>query len=724
MTRRGAVRLPAPAPVRAIAVKAMFNSFNRLLPVILIGFFVVLSLAADIAPAKKFYFVYETEGMKPFFRLETTDFRGPLPLCPVTYSYSSLPYLLLLKAVHANVADRLLSLRLVSVLTGSAGLICFYLIGKSLLSRSAALVGAFFLVANPAFLETARAFGYVSLSHMTALLAFLFAVIAGRGKKWWLWVLFSAVSSYLLLYLYAPMRLATIPLIILCFVVSGKGWWRKILIYGGVFIGILIGVGFFQSRSVGLVSRILQSNYSDEYIGSETSPVVIEQLARHVKMNIPVLFGYLLNLKRTVFTTGWAPAAQNSRLFHSAYIPFWIIGLIVCGCRRRRGDIIVLLMLAFFAFSKLPSNGIWPRRMIDILYPLALLAGVGVTAAYSYLARVLSPGPRRIAALLVLCGFLLASGFFEIKHFLFELSRPQYDVPSETLSRIADFLLERLENNQMVVFPYDEHPYLVGNKYLANRLREDHLIRSAPPFPGILLRYMQWSLTTGMPLTVVYRAPISEDYSSAIAWANENFPGAIAISGIPGSDFAVFTFSPPASVSPNLIASKKPRIQLSGGPVLEPRPFAADEIYFDFVSYISFDVEIRPSREGEAPWLVFDFGMENRRIPRVLLAAPPGDAISSRPDLFIREAVISAGSDGVNWEVLGRIKGDKVTRRAFHSYQWLFPGDRPFRYYRLEFFADGGRPARSVFLDELGLYESENLLTGVSRSKRIVLCDG
>ncbi len=698
-------------------MKKVFSKLERLLPVLLILLFVVLALAADRTPAKKILFSTETKAVWTFFRFDSVDLRSPLPDAVVAYPWQSIPYMLLLRTVHSLVPDRLAASRLTSIISASAGLVLIYLIARMLTSRLAAIAALFFLVTGSAYVETARAFGYVSFSHAAALLAVFFAVTAEvRGGRW-LWVSLSAASSYLLLHVYAPMRITAIPLIGLIYLTSGRDRWRRLLLFTGVFLVLVVGVGLLQRGGPGLILRIFQFGRWDEYIGDETRPFIASQLVKHLREHIPVVLGYLFNLKRVVFTTQWTPGAEYSRLYHSAYIPFWVIGLAVCLFRRRRGDVIVLMMLGTLILSRMASHGIWPRRIVDILYPLALLVGIGVTAAYSWLARFSAGRTRGVLAPVLIGGYLLAAGLGEVRHFLLEISPPPRAVSAETLSEIGDFLAARLERNHMVTFPYYCHPYVTGNRYLVNRLQEEQIVRSvnltgpegiAPSLSEMLTRYMAASILTGKPLTFIHCTPIAEDFREGIDWARRNFPGAVTVFEIAGGDFEVLTFAPPPGLSPNLIASERPGIRLSGGPEPRPRPFPKEQINFDYWRRASFDVEIRPDRAGGATWMVLDFGEGNRRVPRALLAAPPGDNITVRPALFLRQAVISASSDGREWEVLGRMGGDRVDHRPGRSYRWPVPGDRPFRYYCLEFFDDEGKPAESVRLVNLWLLESEN----------------
>lgn len=690
---------------------------ERLLPVLLILLFVVLALAADRTPAKKILFSTETKAVWTFFRFDSVDLRNPLPDAVVAYPWQSIPYMLLLRTVHSVVPDRLQASRLASVLAAAAGLVFIYLIARMLTSRWAAAAALFFLVTGSAYVETARAFGYVSFSHAASLLAVLLAVTAEvRGGRW-LWVSLSAAASYLLLHVYAPMRVTAIPLIGLIYLTSGRDRWRKLLLFAGVFLSLVVGIGMFQRGGPGLILRIFQFGRWNEYIGDETTPFIAAQLVKHLREHTPVVLGYLFNLKRVVFTTQWTPGAEYSRLFHSAYIPFWIIGLIVCLIRRRRGDAIVLLMLFALVLSRMVSHGIWPRRFVDVLYPLALLVGVGVTAVFSWMMRFLPGSFRRILPPVLLGGFLLSVGFSEVRHFLSVVSRPPREVSAATLSGIGDFLFGRLEEDHLVTFPYYCHPYVTGNRYLVNRLREEQIVRSvnltgppgsAPSLSEMLTRYMAASILTGKTLTFIHCTPIAEDFREGMDWASQHFPGSVTVSGIADGDFEVLTFTPPVDASPNLIASEKPAIRLSGGPEPAPRPFPKKQINFDYWRRASFDVEIRPDQKGGATWMIIDFGEGNLRVPRALLAAPPGDNITVRPELFIRQAVISASVDDRNWEVLGRVRGDRVTHHPGRSYRWPLAGDRPFRYYRLEFFDDAGRPADSVRLLNLWLLESEN----------------
>ena len=669
----------------------------RMLPVILVGMFIFLALAADLTPAKKYYFNTQRTVVETFSRLEDLDFRSPLPFCGVCSYHESLPYMVLLKTVHSFIPDRLFSLRLVSVFSGAAGLVIFYLIGKSLLSRPAALVAVYFLATNAAYLETARSYGYLSLSYAIALLTVLFGVWGCLKEHWQPWVILSAVSGYLLLYLYAPMRITAIPLVVAGYFISGEERWRKILIFGVVFAVLLFGFSLWQRSENGLISSIFQGDRWEEYGGTA------------IVRNLQPLTGYLFNLGRTTFATD----TEGSRLYHSVYLPFWIIGLLVCLLRRRRGHIILLLLMGLIALTRLPTHRLTPRRIVDILYPLALLTGLGMTAAVEYLSRLCTR--KRIYQAVLAAGylFLAGAGLIEVRHFFRDLSRPPHPVTTDELARLADSVLDKVNRYRLIFFPYEDLPYVHGNRYLVNRLTPDRKSIWIPT--GYLQGMMEGVTHTNQSFMVVYHRPMPEGFSRAVTWAREHFPESISVYDVPDSSFGLIGFIAPDSISPNLIASLRPRVLISGGKMPEFHSFvvAEEPVY---------DVEMLTAEAGEPPWIIFDFGEDNRKIPRVLVASPPRDQISARPDLFIREAVISAGSDGENWEELGRLRGDRVTRRPFVAYQWTFPGDRPWRYYRLTFFEQDGRPARSAGLYNLGLYESERHPPAVFHGER--LADG
>ncbi len=668
-----------------------------------IGLFVVLALSAEVWPAKKFYFFTEAKGMEVFFRLDNLNFRAPLPGATSTMHYESLPYLLLLKMVRYLISDRLMCMRLVSIFAGIVILICIYLICKLLFSRTVALVALYFLVTNPAFLETARAYGYHSLSHMVAILAILFAIISGRQRFWWWWVSFSAFACCLLLYLYAPLRMATIPLVVVWYVLSGKGWWQKTLLFCGIFGILVIAIGVSQQEKASLISQVLITKFSHEYASANDKVVDINRFLEHLTRNFPILLGYLLNLKRTAF----ASYVKTSRILAAIYVPFWIIGLVICGFSRRREHIIVLLMLDFFVLPLLPAKALPPRRIIIVLYPLALAIGLGVTSVYSYLIRVLSGKPWSRLAPTILVAFLLAAGLFDIRHYIFELSRPQYEVSSENLSKIANFILERAGEDPFVIL-YDCAPYVWGNKYLSNRINR-YLMSMEYTLP--IEEYIRISMIVVMnehrPLRVLFHNPPPKGLARAITWAKGHFPESSLSFQISDTEFYVFYFMPPPSISPNLLFSEGPELRLSAGGTGSKETVLNNFIDGDASSW----VEISPSRDGETPQVLFDFGSDNERIPRVILAVPAD--YPPRPELFIQKAVVSASSDGDVWETLRKIKGEKSPRVGTWC-QWTLPGERPYRYYRVEFYGDDGRPAQSTVLGDLGLYESQrNIFQGI-----------
>lgn len=685
--------------------KPFFSIFNRLLPVLLIGLFIILAIAADVWPAKNYYFYSQLCVLETFARLDDFNWTRAFPF-NAGYNYAeSLPYLLFLKTIQCASSDRLLCMRLTSIAAGTATLIFIYLICNSLFSGIIALLVLFFLVTNPAFLETARAYGYMSLSHMFGILALLFAIISVRNRRWWLWVSLSAFAASLLIYLYAIVRIAVVPLIMAWYLISGRRGWRKLLLFSGAVVLILFAVVILYQVPARDIPKILFTNGYHEYAGGKDSYIDINNLLKHINRNTYTILGYIFCWRRSEFGTD----ISRSRLLNSVYLPLWIIGLITCGFKRRPGHIFAILMLLFFVLAPLPAGASPPRHIILVFYPLALLIGIGVYESYLYFIHFSSSKTGKRIVLMMFSIFFLGIGFFDVRYFLFQLSRPKYNVSNEQMFTIAEYILSQ-ENNPMISYSEECLKYVLGNKYLINKLNMGRVMDTTK------LKFMHCiyaTLEAGNPLLYVHKYPVSEDFRQGIDWTKNQFPENCFISQIPNTELFIFNFSIPDSFSPNLLVSEHPEIRLSAGTIEDRWSYINNFTDGDPTT----EVEIMPSLEDTPPWMILDFGNINKKVPRVIGATMADDNLNSAQ--YFRDIIISTSQNRKDWEILCRLKGEYNPRPGIW-YQWSIPGDRPFQYYRLEFYEADGRPSHLVVIGNFGLFESKRHLLNLIHPEMII----
>ncbi len=81
---------------------------------------------------------------------------------------------------------------------------------------------------------------------------------------------------------------------------------------------------------------------------------------------------------------------------------------------------------------------------------------------------------------------------------------------------------------------------------------------------------------------------------------------------------------------------------------------------------------------GGTAWVTVDFGEENRKTVRALMALPRHDL----PRQFFRTAELFGSNDGEDWELVSEISQGRVPESAAWR-KWKFDNDRAWRYYRL-----------------------------------------
>lgn len=444
-------RISDPAPIRLLRRQAVAP--------VLIGLFVVLAFSADLIwPSRKSYFATYTYGFKNFTVLHPvpadsffTPGGGGQEL------YSPL-YMSLLRAVYAVIPHRLAAMRVLSVICGALILLVIYRTAVRLFSPATAAVFLFLLATSPIYVESMRAFGYQSLSHLAVALTIFLATKSSLSAA-----AGAAVTVAATLTLYVTARpVAAFP--ILFFALDLGKRWKNLLLYLAVFTFAITAAGLFEGKPLSYPWGYLTS--PEEQAG--LWPVVegkvrTDYLKEHLGRNAALAAGYLLNLNRRPF----ADRESSSRLFNPLYTPFFILGLVAVWFQKREGAKTILLTLFLFFLLPLASREIQPRRVLMGIYPLYLLIVLGMGFIYRLLVR-----RSRVLGFLSLAG-LAAAGLWDLNEFVFRVSRPRLGYGRAELKAAAAFIRSEWKEVSHIRYFKEIDELIMGNPYFATRPEPD-----------------------------------------------------------------------------------------------------------------------------------------------------------------------------------------------------------------------------------------------------------
>lgn len=531
---------PAGLPSRRLLPGRVFG--HPLAALVLIGVFILLTVVPDLVwPSRKSYFATYTCDFKNFTVLHQV-WAGSLfaPGGGGQEPYSP-PYMLLLRGAYALVPHRLAAMRVLSVIAAAAVLYFLCRTVSVLLSPASAGLFLLLLATSPVYLESMRAFGYVSLSHLAVVLTIYFTVASRKPLA----PAAAAAAAFTTLSLYVATRpVAVFP--VLFYLLDWKQSWKRLLLYLAVLVCLVSAAGLAENRSLVYPWKYFSSPEEQAGIWPVTDGRVdLGVLSSNLTGNLRRAAGYLLNLDRQPF----ADRESSSRLFNPVYTPFIFLGLAGIWFRKREGRNAILILLFLFFLLPLASREIQPRRILVSLYPLYLLIVLGFNLAYRLVIR------RRPLFVGLALAVLLAVGLWDVYEFVFRVSRPRLNYSRSELKAVARFV----EDNWTVV-PHiryykeiDElimgNPYFIPRPELVSEVANIFAEERRDPRRTLEI----FSTEVGDDLIYLYTDPPRRVDPETIEWAEKTFGKLVGKGVVPGTENLYFLRADLSRAAPDLI---------------------------------------------------------------------------------------------------------------------------------------------------------------------------
>ena len=673
---------------------------------ILISYFIFIAFLADgLWINKNSYFATYTCSFKNFTILHPVPYHSWYSTGGSGQEDRSLPYMALLRFFYLIVPDRILSLRITSVLVTALSLFFLYQFARLLFSPRIGLVFTFLLVTSPIYLEGMRAFGYQALTHLVVAVAAYLVVAAGRGKKFVLKMILLGLCGALVMTLYVGGRLIIIfP--ILFFGLYLRKYWRRLLAFlASLLVFFILGQIIFGGPLLNFKESLYApSEQSGIWVTNEGkfSPTLLQT---HLQDNLPRAAGYLLNLERKPF----ADRDSASRLFNIVYTPFLLLGFGVCLYRRKEKDAFVLLLFLLFFAVPMASKEIQPRRILFSIYPIYLLITIGLWSTYNFFARVVSTRVFRRFIGVTFLLFLIACGGYDLFEFLFKVARPAYNLPPEKLKRVAEFITAKQKEVPHIRYYKLIDNLIMGNPYFARHPKADRTVANIFGEERDNMRSSLLTFTTavGEDMLYLYPIPASPRTRNGIKWAKKNIPTLFTDSVIPGTGIG-YAMVESGRVGANILfrEGEKLRIETSGNFSVkrDKKGDGAGEesLYSDLIdgrpatSWVAF-----PQDSAESIWLVFDFGPQNEQVARTLSFRRSREHL----EWIFKEAAFFGSNDQKKWEEFPVRKSDKTPEWI----RWDIIDPVPRRYYKFEIFLDKGEEKHNpIALSDLIIFDRKN----------------
>ncbi len=638
----------------------------------LLLWFVIASFLPDLLwPSRKCYFAVANESFQCFTTLHPVPWKEWHCLGGSGQEDTSLPYMALLRLVYAVAGDRILSLRIVSVLAALLTLYLFYRTARRLFSPAPALIFLFLLVTSPIYLESMRAFGYQSLSHLAVALAVWLLVSSLSARPAALKTAALGATAVATLSLYIAVRIVVL-LPVLFFLVYLRTEWRKLLLYLATFVGLVVLLEGLRGEKL---FNFPYYFYNPPEPGAEWvidegrfSPPMLKD---HICANLGAARDYLLGRDRVPF----ADRDPRSRIMNAFYAPFLLLGILVCLRRRGRGSALILILLLLYFVAPLASSALHPRRILLALYPLNLLIALGLSLCYVRLRRVLP------SLSLALC--IAVIGLADLHEYLFSVASPVLAFTREQLQKVSAVLTPLRRSVDWIRFHKAINEVTLGNPYFAPK--PTSAARSAQMF-GEETIDPRWNLTLFMPeglnLLYLYTVPASPQVADALDFARGKLKGLASEIAVAGTELRGILVRW-NTVAPNLLSrpgtariASSPNLSVVNRPL---RPYQNEHLHYGLVDLnpaTSWEIVLD---RGRGPgWVMFDHGEGMSSIARSISIRP---ALGKREGFF-RSADLMGSSDGVGWEHLDRMEpGGPPPSGGWIN--WSFRNDRPWRCYRL-----------------------------------------
>lgn len=650
----------------------------RAVPPLLILLFVLLAFGADLAwPSRKSYFATYTCDFKNFTVLHPVfagSFFAPGGGGQEPYS---VVYMALLRCIYFLLPHRLVAMRVLSVTAAVVALFLLYRVARRIISPSAAAVLLFLLATSPIYVESMRAYGYQSLSHLAVILTVYFTLSSRRSAGT---AAAAAVCAFSTLVLYVTARpAAAFP--VLYYLLDGKRSWKRLLIYLAVFTALVAGAGLAEKGSLAYPWRYFSSPEEQAGIWPVAEGRINwSDLREHTSRNLELAADYLLGLGRRPF----ADRESSSRLFNAVYVPFFLLGLIALWTRGRPGRNTILIMLLLFFILPLGSREIQPRRILMSIYPIYLLIVLGMGLVWRLISRYRVPiGVPALAA-------LLAVGSWDSYEFIFRVARPRLNYSRSELSAVARFVEQTWTEVFHIRYYKEIDELIMGNPYFIPRPEKltgcANIFAEESRDPRRTLQI--FSSAVGEDLIYLYTDPPLRIDPGTLRWAEAKFGDLFRQGRVQGTNNLFYLQADFSGISPNLVfkADEFMRFKVRGLILPErhnqeiagwlergalPELFDGDSETF---------VLIRPDQTGGPVAIDFGLGeMVQTPVRSVSFRVPKGRGADS-----FRRLTVSAGPDAIEWEEIARFNLSSHPRGG----EWMnfeFDNPQPRRFYRLEF---------------------------------------
>ncbi len=390
--------------------------------------------------------------------------------------YNSLAYLAPVRLVHYFIPDRLLSLRVLSILCSAFALLVLYRLTAILFCRGIGILFLFLLVTSPSYVENSRAFGYGPLTNLVICgMVYLLALILNRRKPVLKAALLSLLS-YATLSLYVIGRLI-IFLPVVVFVLYLKKYWLSLIVFSGLLIGLvlasdhIIGDTHFKIRDAILINHEwLQPREIDPSIN-------VSVIWGRFSENLRWVTRYLSIKRSPFYHEGEENWMKPEAMINAVYWPFLCIGILICLTRRKTSNIILLGWFFLLALVPMISHWVSVRRFMYALTPIYLLIAIGLWWAYGFAIGLLPAGNtfrKRLPALMVICLSLI--GGYNIHTFFSETARPEHTYSRRQLRLIASSISEKGDPAKVIRYNNAAMDLIWGNPYFDRPLIGKNII--------------------------------------------------------------------------------------------------------------------------------------------------------------------------------------------------------------------------------------------------------
>jgi len=664
----------------------------------LICFFIALSLGTDLLwSSRKCYFAANT-----YWKCFTT-------ITPITYDmrYSpghggeeimSLSYLSSVRLFYSIIPDRLLSLRVLSVVVSSITLFFLYRFAAIMFCRPVGFIFIFLLITTPISVESLRAFGYMPLTRLFISIICYLVAVSLNNKKIIGKTALLAFFCLPLFSLYLMGRMIVVA-VILFFGIYFWKHWKKLTLFLLFLAGFIVIMDSIPGE--GDFSAI---RFFGDFSGSAIRPDLSYNMAALLdcmERNFVIAWEYLVGINRESFSD----RNMNSRLFNSVYTPFLLLGFGICLWKRRPSNIFLLLLWILLFIVPVASVYMEPRRIILGLDSIYLMIALGLWSSFVLLWRIFSRRRYRITLTCISLAILALVGARDIYELVYIVAKPEYDLSEERLKKVAEFVTDKVDEVDWITYHKRLESVVLGNPYLIPQPAEDdpyNFCAGEGYHNNRLKRYLlDGFLKRHSSLLLLSHARHPAYGSADIEWLEMNLPDLVKESAVPGTEIRYLLLEKQKDIPPNLLIPEDITFTSPAG--LTIRHWDPDANTWNIVDDSPDDKTLPPDFRGVPGWLIIDFGEGNDEIVRVLAARPTAD----QPELFFRRAALLGSPDRKTWDPVASIVREDLPE-SDEWLKWVFENDRAYRFYAFIVYDGYSGSKDRVLMTDLVLFENDD----------------